>query len=153
MHAFQYRIGSAKLLPMSLKTSFYSASDRIARQLPSALTRLLSMPVNYQLHASEPFIYESARMLYTAFTFCMNNKICGDYAEFGCLEGRTAVEAFRAAKRTANNCRFHIFDSFQGLPETNGIFHTGQFACSRAKVEANLKSYDVDLERSRRIYD
>jgi hypothetical protein len=111
------------------------------------------MPVNYQIKSSDNVIYESARMIENAFAYCGNNKISGDYAEFGVFQGRTTIEAWRAARRFAlSNMRFRIFDSFAGLPEISGQdidgpFVEGEFACSRPNYEKNLRQFGVDLSR------
>lgn len=133
---------------MTLGSKLLSLTDRIVRKMPAPITQLLSIPAAYGEKGHSPFLYESARVVNTAFAFCMNNKIKGDYAEFGCYQGATTTEAYLSAQRYAPDTRFHIFDSFEGLPETSGgAFHTGQFACTRDRFEANLRRFGVDLSR------
>ena len=129
----------------------YDFSDRFARRLPSQIRKILFQPANYHVN-TDPFIYSTAKMVHTALTLVMNNKIPGDYAEFGVYQGRTTVEACRSARVCGLDIKFHIFDSFAGLPEVKGIdsgdiFETGEFTCSRGQFERNLRSFGVDLSR------
>jgi len=78
----------------------------------------------------------------------------GDYYEFGLYKGYTFYRAFRAALELGlDDVRFFGFDSFQGLPQVEGIdksesrFFEGQFACSQEQVEKNLRKHKVDFHR------
>jgi len=52
-----------------------------------------------------------------AFDFITDNRIFGDYHEYGCHRGRTFRMALTEARRhNLNNMQFHAFDSFGGLP-------------------------------------
>ncbi|MBS1768023.1 MAG: class I SAM-dependent methyltransferase [Acidobacteria bacterium] len=137
----------------NLSTRIFSAVDQISRRIHPALLRLAALPVNYQIKSKDNILYESARMIDMAFAYCHNNKIKGDYAEFGVFQGRTTIEAFRASKRFGfPDMRFAIFDSFQGLPEISGKdvggpFVEGEFSCSRSDYERNLRRFKADLSR------
>ncbi|MEA2177141.1 MAG: O-methyltransferase [Solirubrobacteraceae bacterium] len=90
------------------------------------------------MRTDDGFIWESARMLNQAFGYVRNERIAGDYAEFGVLEGRTFVEAWYAAQRHGlGHVGFHAYDSFAGLPEVEGVdaggpFSRGEFASPRS---------------------
>src|SRR5919199_3538083 len=111
--------------------------DRWARLIPARMLRPVALPLGRQLNTADGFIWESARMLNTAFGYVENEGIDGDYAEFGVLEGRTFREAANAAARFGlDRVRFHAYDSFEGLPRVEGVdaggpFRTGQFASPR----------------------
>jgi O-methyltransferase len=129
-------------------------SDALAHKIPSPLLSFFSRPASYYSNTHDVSYYESARMINLAFAFCMNNKVNGDFAEFGVYEGRLSREAFHAARRNGfDQMRFFAFDSFEGLPVIDGsrkdVFHAGQFASSRLKYEKNLKGNNVDLSRFR----
>lgn len=79
----------------------------------------------------------------------------GDYYEFGLFRGFTFLKAFEHSKSLGiNDIHFYGFDSFEGLPEAEGIdkadgrFFEGQFACSKESVESNLKSNGMDMSRT-----
>ncbi|HEY3518189.1 MAG TPA: hypothetical protein VGL98_14165, partial [Gammaproteobacteria bacterium] len=48
--------------------------------------------------------------------------LVGDYYEFGVASGRSAIAAIRASRLYGwpSPRRFHLFDSFRGLPELTG---------------------------------
>jgi hypothetical protein len=53
-----------------------------------------------------------------AFDFITDNRIAGDYHEYGCHRARTFRMALTEARRhNLNSMRFFAFDSFEGLPE------------------------------------
>ena len=56
-----------------------------------------------------------------AFKMLSFNRISGDYAEFGCGQ-RSLTLAFRESRRVGLNCKLWGFDSFEGLPEREGLF-------------------------------
>jgi hypothetical protein len=81
--------------------------------------------------------------------FLVDHKIRGDYLEFGVGQGRSTVAALRAYRR-ADVCRhFHLFDSFRGLPEPQGIdsggnqFHAGAYAFDEREVQQFLHEHAV----------
>lgn len=88
-----------------------------------------------------------------AFGYCANNKITGDYAEFGVFKGHTTIEAWKAAGRHGlSDTRFWLFDSFEGLPEvagddTGGPFETGEFSFGQKAYEDNLRKNKIDSQR------
>ena len=82
----------------------------------------------------------------------------GDYYEFGLYKGYTFFTAYQAAQKLGlTETQFYGFDSFQGLPpvedvdKIGGKFFEGQFACSRLKVEKNLRKHGIDFEKIRLI--
>ena len=78
-----------------------------------------------------------------------------DYYEFGLFRGFTFLCAFEAIRdHRLTDARLYGFDSFEGLPEIEGAdsgegqFFSGQFACGREKVEANLSERGIDWARA-----
>lgn len=78
----------------------------------------------------------------------------GDYYEFGLFRGYAFLKAYEYSKQLGiNDISFYGFDSFQGLPETQGIdvadgrFFEGQFACSKKDVEKNLSENGMDMSK------
>lgn len=80
----------------------------------------------------------------------------GDYYEFGVFKGYAFWHAQKEAERLGlKSMRFYGFDSFEGLPDVDGIdstnhneFYKGQFACSKEQVAANLDANGVDWDRT-----
>lgn len=111
------------------------------------------MPISYHLQATDGFLYHSAGMLFTAFGYVANNRIKGDYVEFGVFNGRGIIEAYYCSKKFGlRDVRLWAFDSFSGLPEirgkdVGGPFIKGEFSCSRRAFENNLREYGVDKSR------
>ncbi len=82
----------------------------------------------------------------------------GDYLEFGLFKGYSFWKAQQIAGQKSGyfeNMRFFGFDSFQGLPEIQGIdktpndsFYEGQFCCDKPSVARNLDQKGVDWNRT-----
>ena len=60
---------------------------------------------------------EKLKFFQRAFDFLYNNKINGDYFEFGCHRARTFRFALRESIIKNIPMNFHAFDSFKGLPD------------------------------------
>lgn len=78
--------------------------------------------------------------------------LLGDYAEFGVFQGRTFCHAYHRAAPRLPWMRFFAFDSFDGLPEPNGVdaggeFARGQFACTEEQFVRRLQSAQLDMSR------
>lgn len=92
--------------------------------------------------------HESARILALAFAYAHSEEVAGDYAEFGVWQGRTFVEAWRVGTKLSRDRRYFAFDSFEGLPESEGIDDTGrweasEFSFARQAFEARLRRAKV----------
>ena len=72
-------------------------------------------------------------LLYRVMAFINGNDIEGDYLEFGTYQGRSLASAHHIAQLYGlKNMRFYAFDSFQGLPEIQGVDREG--FCNFKKV-------------------
>jgi len=97
--------------------------------------------------------FGSAGIISKGFAYLMNNKITGNYGEFGVYKGDTFLEAISLARLYGqSHMRFMAFDSFSGLPEvkeldSGGVFHEGQFSFSQESFLENLSKSKVDFER------
>ncbi len=61
---------------------------------------------------------EKALFYRRTFDFLTDNRVHGDYQEFGCHRCRTFRMALTEARRhNLTNMNFHAFDSFEGLPQ------------------------------------
>ncbi len=87
-------------------------------------------------------------MLRDAFFYLHNERIQGDYMEFGVYEGRTFVEAWHLADHFSMDfMRFIALDSFEGLPTSGGPFHAGQFAAPRDTFERTVDAHKLPRSR------
>ena len=86
-----------------------------------------------------------------AVRFATNNRIDGAYLEFGVWRGSTFAQFYHALRRHRLTMPMYAFDSFEGLPEPDGIdalpgyesFRAGQFGCSVSEFEAELAARRV----------
>jgi O-methyltransferase len=71
----------------------------------------------------------------------IDNKVVGDIVEFGCYIGTTSVFIQRLIVSTSENRAFHVYDSFEGLPEKSTqdsssvgeAFTAGELAVSKKR--------------------
>ena len=72
------------------------------------------------------------------------NRVIGDYFEFGVYKGRSLILFYYLAKKMGMRIRFFGFDSFAGLPESEGkVFHKGQFSFSQESLKKYLEKVGV----------
>jgi len=111
------------------------------------------LPFVYQARVADGFVFENGNMINMAFGYCSNNKISGDYAEFGVYRGDTTIEAWKAAHRHGlNDMKIWLFDSFNGLPEIvgsdiSGPFEAAEFSFGRHDLEKRIVRNGVNLSR------
>jgi hypothetical protein len=140
---------------MALRDKFFNIGNSIARRLSTSLVRPVTLPLIYQTRVADGFVYEQGNMINMAFAYCANNKIAGDYAEFGVFRGHTTIEAWKASRRHGlSDMHFWLFDSFQGLPEVagedaGGPFQTAEFSFGQKEYEDNLRRSGIDPSRVR----
>ncbi len=139
---------------MSFRDKMFNIGNALARRVSTTLARPFTLPLIYQTRVADGFVYESGNMINMAFGYCANNKIDGDYAEFGVFRGHTTIEAWKAAQRHGSaQMEFWLFDSFEGLPEVagedkDGPFATGEFCFSQRDYENVLRRAGVDMKRA-----
>jgi len=122
--------------------------ERYGRSVPGKVRRRLVR----QLKTEELFTHETARMMTSAFGYVGNQKVVGDYAEFGVFKGRAFIEAWDAARRYGSDAHLYAFDSFQGLPELSGtdregIWHAGEYAATTGEFQQALRRRRVPGSR------
>ena len=86
-----------------------------------------------------------------AFETLRSSSTEGDYLEFGVYQGSSFIMASRLARKYRNDTmRFFAFDSFEGLPGSEGsAFQLGEFRCSRTMFSKIVEKGGVDMERVR----
>ena len=122
-----------------------SKSEVIDAVSSSRLGRVLD-PVAHVLRRNGAISqgHEAAHVLSLAFNYAHSEGIPGDYAEFGVWQGRTFIEAWRLGRGAGTPRRYFAYDSFEGLPEAEGVdetgrWETGEFSHSRRAFEARLR--------------
>lgn len=113
-------------------------NQRLPPPVASALYSIARYPTK---DTREPFFDE-------AFRAIAHSGIEGDYLEFGVYGGGSFMMAPRLARKHGlGEMRFFAFDSFQGLPESEGHLSRGDFSRSRDSFVRNLRKFGVDTKR------
>jgi hypothetical protein len=73
----------------------------------------------------------------------------GDYVEFGVFQGRTFMAACHLARERGLDMQLWAFDSFEGLPDNEGEFHSGGYRCDLQSFKRNLNKF---MRKSSRIH-
>jgi hypothetical protein len=141
-----------------------SSFNYICQQLSTNHT-LLQKQYNV-LESKYAFLQERVNSYYTSrwnsvdylADYLVNAELAGDYAEFGVFKGTTFAYAANLFKGLFPLMRFLAFDSFEGLPEPQGIdksldnwssgFHKGQFVASEEDFTSHvLEKSGLETER------
>jgi hypothetical protein len=91
------------------------------------------------------------------FDFLTDNRVKGDYFEFGCHRCRTFRMALTEARRhNLSEMRFFAFDSFAGLPEVTSdtaveIWKRGALATSEAEFQRMVNEHGIYVDRVRTV--
>ena len=111
--------------------NFYFSNQR--KIINSSL--LLPLPVSKWLYSFFiTFIRKDVRHSYfkKAFQSISKSVIDGDYLEFGVFQGSSFMMSYKLSRKyQLNKMRFFAFDSFAGLPNSEGItYKKDEFNCS-----------------------
>ena len=128
--------------------------------MKKSLNRLYKRWMFSKLRSSKWFFYFQRFMTYTneekmmqlAMKYADDNKLEGDYLEFGVFEGTGFIRAYHFAQwHNLDSMRFYAFDSFKGLPRSEGIdegqFKEGFVACSERDFINNISKRGVDMNK------
>jgi Macrocin-O-methyltransferase (TylF) len=92
---------------------------------------------------------EKYRFFVKVFDFLTDNRVRGDYHEFGCHRCRTFRMALTEARRhNLEKMKFFAFDSFEGLPDSSG--HSVEI-WKRGALTTSVEDF-VDMVRRHGIY-
>ena len=73
----------------------------------------------------------------------------GDYLEFGVARGTSLITAYKQSKRfkALDDMQFHAFDSFEGLPDSEGFFVKGEMSYDEQTFRRFASKAGIDLSR------
>lgn len=92
-----------------------------------------------------------------AFDFLTENRVEGDYHEYGCHRARTFRMALTEARRhNLERMKFFAFDSFEGLPEVEsapdvGAWKKGALCTSEEEFLQLIRQHGIYVDRCRRV--
>lgn len=100
---------------------------------------------------------EKALFFRRTFDFLTENRVHGDYLEFGCHRCRTFRMALTEARRhNLETMQFHAFDSFEGLPDPTSdtsveIWKRGALTTSEEAFMDLVRAHGLYVDRVRTI--
>jgi Macrocin-O-methyltransferase (TylF) len=119
MYRFSYGVGT---LRYPLRREMWRTCQQTVKEIPTASTT--------PLECSEIWQWTKG---------C--EKIAGDLAEVGVYKGTTAALMLKAS-----NKKLHLFDTFQGLPDSEGKFEQGEWNASLDTVKRNLSRWEARID-------
>jgi len=95
---------------------------------------------------------EKYRFFVKTFDFLTDNRVRGDYHEFGCHRCRTFRMALTEARRhNVDSMKFFAFDSFEGLPNSSGhsveIWQRGALATPVDEFMRMVREHGIYVDR------
>ena len=96
---------------------------------------------------------EKAHFYRKTFDFLTDNRVHGDYHEYGCHRCRTFRMALTEARRhNLESMQFHAFDSFEGLPEPTTdtsveIWKKGVLTTTEEQFMSMIKNQGIYLDK------
>lgn len=92
---------------------------------------------------------EKMRFFGHAFDFIAENKVAGDYYEFGCHRARTFRMALSCARRQRLDAMsFWAYDSFAGLPVTGGVIEQWRnLVTTEAEFVEIVRAHGIYVDR------
>jgi hypothetical protein len=83
-----------------------------------------------------------------AFAAVAQKGVPVDYLEFGVGRGTSIITAYEIGSKHGLKCRFFAFDSFQGLPSSEGnVFEKGEYSYPRKHFESMVSKAGVPMDR------
>jgi O-methyltransferase len=141
---------------------------KVIRPIRTILTYLVVEPSVLYPHISKR-VWHDTNAFHWAAAYIVKNQIRGDYVEFGVYKGTSFIEMFNqvtdysrtffshGAKSTGipnyfENMRFHAFDSFEGLPDTDNSenpiqYFRGAYKSTEGIFKDRLRAAKVDMSR------
>jgi O-methyltransferase len=111
----------------------------IERLFRSSANRYFWFGMRYGVKFQAAFAREIA--LEQGMEYVRHHSLVGDYTEFGVFKGRTFSAACALAEERSLNLHYWAFDSFQGLPATEGEFVKGSWESGLDEFLSQVKRH------------
>ena len=141
---------------------------KLIRSIRKILTQIIVEPSVLYPHISKRLWHDTNAFRWAA-AYAVKNQIEGDYLEFGVWKGNSFIEAYRQIADYSKmfyevgnkftdkenmflNMRFHAFDSFEGLPETENSsnpiqYFAGNYSASEKVFRDRISDAGLDMSR------
>jgi O-methyltransferase len=142
------------------QVSKYGAAKRLMNSIPGSRELLARAYMSLPRMVSRAAYRAARRTVFrdnqrrlpafeAAFEEAAKSGAAGDYLEFGVARGTSLISAFDIARRHPQfaNSRFFAFDSFCGLPGSEGDFVQGDMSYGQETFFRFIERAGVDLER------
>jgi O-methyltransferase len=111
---------------------------------------MLPLPISkYVYSAARNTFFPDSRLPYfrAIFEKISTEKIAGDYLEFGVFRGTSFIMSNKLSQEfNIKNMRFFAFDSFEGLPNSEGnVLTKGELSCSEKLFKKILRKAGINL--------
>lgn len=156
------------LLIKDIMKTLINFLKNFVRPLRRLLTKIIVEPSALEYHISKQIWHETNAFRW-ASAYVVKNQIEGDYLEFGVYKGVSFIETYdqitsysnifykhgpksSSEKNIFDDMKFHAFDSFEGLPETenpsNPIqYYSGAYSASEDEFRARIVKAGMDMTR------
>jgi len=140
----------------------------LIRPIRRLMTKMLIEPSELNAHISRRLWHETNAFRWAA-AYIVKNQIKGDYLEFGVWKGNSFIESFNQIRNYSNtfyntglsskrgpnpfmDMKFHAFDSFEGLPESNSTgnpiqYYRGNYKAEESLFIDNISASGVDISK------
>ena len=131
-------------LPIGMLLNRHTSLIDAYLRIPQPLAKLLYRSVRATI-AKDP----RQSQFDAVFKHVICESIPGDYLEFGVFRGSSMALAYKCATRGhLEKMRFFGFDSFEGLPDSEGgVFEKGTMVCSQKQFLKLIAQYGIDTTR------
>ena len=140
----------------------------LIRPIRKILTTIIVEPSVLYPHVAKQVWHETNAFRWAA-AYVVKNQIEGDYLEFGVWKGNSFIEAYNQITDYSNrfynigvkstgesnifkDMKFHAFDSFEGLPETQNPsnpvqYFPGNYSASEDLFRTRISDAGLDMDR------
>lgn len=102
---------------------------------------------------SDQIEIDELKIILSNLSVTIDNNVVGDVVEMGCFVGTTSLFISRLLKQKSSDKKFHVYDSFEGLPEKSQKdsspageqFKAGELRASKKTFIDNYKKAGLSL--------